>query len=215
MQNIGQSKWWSNSPMLRFGQLTNGYQFWRKVEDRRKKFQYCLNPNYPQKFLYLRAIQRHSRRTINPALQDNNVLLAESFTEYIYHVGNGKELRSTVNHGLTPGAVSLKTGRQAVFFTVVHPMVNQDGLRRNPMRLVTSKNRAIQKYLETLAEYGILVQFEARSTKRTAIFSNKIKRSYSPRHTACRVHWESDMHEDQGSALSEGKRHSKTACSQS
>ena len=43
-------------------------------------------------------------------------------------VGNGKELRSTVNHGLTPGAVSLKTSRQAVFFTVVHPMVNQDGL---------------------------------------------------------------------------------------
>ena len=51
------------------------------------------------------------------------------------------------------------------------------------MRLVTSKNRAIQKYLETLSEYSILVQLEARSTKRTAILSNKIKRSYSPRHT--------------------------------
>ena len=51
------------------------------------------------------------------------------------------------------------------------------------MRLVTSKNRAIQKYLETLSEYSILVQFEARSTKRTAILSNKIKRSYSPQHT--------------------------------
>ena len=34
-----------------------------------------------------------------------------------------------VNHGLIPGGVSLKTGRQAVFFTVVNPMVNQDGLR--------------------------------------------------------------------------------------
>ena len=177
----------------------------------KKRFQYCLNPNYPQKFLYLRAIQRHSRRTINPALQDN-VLLLEGFTAYIYHVGNGKELRSIVNHGLTPGRVSLKTGRQAVFFTVEHPMDDQGGLRGNPVRPVTSKSRAIQKYLETLAEYGILVQFEARSTKRTAIFSNKIKRSYSPRHTACRVHSKSDMHEDQGSALTEGKRHSKTAC---
>ena len=28
------------------------------------------------------------------------------FTEYIYHFGNGKELRSTVNHGLIPGGVS-------------------------------------------------------------------------------------------------------------
>ena len=46
------------------------------------------------------------------------------------------------------------------------------------MRLVTSKNRAIQKYLETLSEYSILVSFEARSTKRTAILSNKVKRSY-------------------------------------
>ena len=49
------------------------------------------------------------------------------------------------------------------------------------------------------------------STKRTAILSNKIKRSYSLRHTACRV-VKSDMHEDQGSALSQGKRDSKTAC---
>ena len=80
------------------------------------------------------------------------------------------------------------------------------------MRLVTSKNRATQKYLETLSRCSILVQFEARSTKRTANFSNKIKRCYSLRHTACRVHRESDMHEDQGSALSKGKRDSKTAC---
>ena len=56
------------------------------------------------------------------------------------------------------------------------------------MRLVSSKNRAMQKYFETIPEYSILVQFEARSTKRTAILSNKIKRSYSLRHTARRVH---------------------------
>ena len=42
------------------------------------------------------------------------------------------------------------------------------------MRLVTSKNRAIQKYLETISEYSILVQFEARPTKRTAIESNAV-----------------------------------------
>ena len=80
------------------------------------------------------------------------------------------------------------------------------------MRLVKGKNRAIQKYLETLSGNSILVQFEARSTKGTAILSNKIKCSYSLRHTACRVHWESEMHEDQGSALSKGKRDSKIAC---
>ena len=79
----------------------------------KKRFQYCLNPNHPYQFLYLRAIQGHSGSKINPALQDN-VLLPEGFTEYIYHVGNGKELRSIVNHGLIPGGVSLRMGRQAV-----------------------------------------------------------------------------------------------------
>ena len=43
--------------------------------------------------------------TINLALQDT-MLLPEGFTEFIYHVGNGKELRSIVNHGLIPGGVS-------------------------------------------------------------------------------------------------------------
>ena len=40
------------------------------------------------------------------------------------HVENGKELRSIVNHGLIPGGVSLRTGRQVVFFIVVNPMDN-------------------------------------------------------------------------------------------
>ena len=56
------------------------------------------------------------------------VLLPEDFTKYIHHVGNGKELWSIVNHGLIPGGVSLRMGRQPVFFTVVNPMDNQDGL---------------------------------------------------------------------------------------
>ena len=73
---------------------------------------------------------------------------------------NGKELRSIENHGLIPGGVGLRTGRQAVFFTFVNP--ESRWLRRNPMRFNTSKNRAIQKLLETLSEYSILVQYEAR-----------------------------------------------------
>ena len=79
-------------------------------------------------------------RKYNPALQDN-VLLPEGFTEYIYHVGNGKELRSMVNHGLIPGGVSLKTGGHAVFFTVVNPTDNQDGFGQTPKtRIAPYKN---------------------------------------------------------------------------
>ena len=101
------------------------------------------------------------------------------YREYLSrHVGNGKELRSIVNHGLIPGGVSLRTGRHAVIFTIVNPMDNQDGLGETPLRLVTSKNCAIQKFVETLSEYNILVQFEARSTKWTTISLDKISRNY-------------------------------------
>ena len=103
-------------------------------------------------------------------------------------------------------------GDKLYSFTVVNPMGNQDDFWESLCDFVTIKNRDIQKYLETLSGYSIFVQFEARSTKRTANLLDKIKRSYSLRHTACRVHWESDLHEDQGSALSKGKRDSKTAC---
>ena len=46
-----------------------------------------------------------------------------------YHVGNGKELRSIVHNGLVPVGFSTKTGRHAVFFTVVNPMDDEQGLR--------------------------------------------------------------------------------------
>ena len=114
--------------------LENGYQFCQKGGGQKKRFQYCLNPNYSQKLLFFGGIQGHSGSTINPALQDN-VLLPEGFTECIYHVGNGKELRSVVTHGLIPGGVSLKTGRHAEFFTVVNPMDNPEGLGETPCDL--------------------------------------------------------------------------------
>ena len=162
--------------------ITSGKR-WRTEE----KVPLLREPELFSEIPLLSSNPRTFGNTINPALHDN-VLLPEGFTEYIYHVGNGIELRPIVNHGLIPEGVSLKTGRHAVFCTVVNLMDNQDGLGETPMRLIKSKNRAIQKYLETLSRYSISVQFEARSTKRTANLSNKIKRSYSLRHTACMVH---------------------------
>ena len=76
----------------------------------KKRFQYCLTPNCPEKLLYIRAIQGHSGKAysgkarINPALQDN-VLLPKFFIKYICHVGNGKELKSIVHRELVPGGI--------------------------------------------------------------------------------------------------------------
>ena len=74
----------------------------------KKRFQYCLNPNSSNHLLNLRAIQGHSGgNALDPELQDN-VLLPEGFTEYIYHVGNASEMISMIRSGLIPGRRSLK-----------------------------------------------------------------------------------------------------------
>ena len=54
----------------------------------KERFQYCVNPNSSNQFLYLPAIQGHTgNNVVDPALHDN-VLFPKGFTEYIYHVGN-------------------------------------------------------------------------------------------------------------------------------
>ena len=89
-----------------------------KGDGQKKRFEYCLKPNCS-------AIQGHSGKAysgnarINPALQDN-LLLPKDY---------GKELRSTVRNGLVPGGFSTKTGRHALFFTVVNPMDDEQGSR--------------------------------------------------------------------------------------
>ena len=106
--------------------------FWQKVVD--ITLQHCLKPDEPERLLYLRATQGLSGRAhsvnapIDPVLQDN-VLLPMNFTRYVYRVGHGNELRSIVNYGLVPGGFSTKTGRYAVFFTVVDPMDDEQGSR--------------------------------------------------------------------------------------
>ena len=60
----------------------------------KERFQYCVNLDCPQKFLYLRAIQGHSGRKINLALQDN-VLLTDGF--YRVCISRRKRKRIEVN----------------------------------------------------------------------------------------------------------------------
>ena len=93
----------------------------------KKRFEYWLNSNYPHQFLHLRAIQGHLGSTINPALQDP-VLLPEGFTEFFF-LSRWKRKRIEVNREPRFDArrSHLRTGRQAVFFTIVNPMDNQDG----------------------------------------------------------------------------------------
>ena len=58
----------------------------------KKRFQYCVNPNSHNQFLYLRAIQGHSGSTINPALQDK-----KSVTRSFYRVYSSRRKPLTRN----------------------------------------------------------------------------------------------------------------------
>ena len=71
-----------------------------------------------------------------------------------------------MRNGLLPGGFSTKTGRYAVFFTVVDPMNDEQGLRR-PFALYHKQESRLTKILGSIFKIQFfLVQFTTRSTKR-------------------------------------------------
>ena len=83
-----------------------------------KRFQYCLKLDESERSCILEPIKviQHSgiKAPVDPVLQDN-VLLPMNFIKYVYHVGHGNELKSTVHNGLISGGFSTKT-----FFAICH-----------------------------------------------------------------------------------------------
>ena len=103
----------------------------------KKRFQYCTDSS-GQEILYLRALQGHSgRNPIDPSLQDN-VLIPDIFSDYIYHIGCAINLHSITNSGLIPGGQNLDKDRQTVFCTAVNPM---DKEYKDPQELDLTKPR--------------------------------------------------------------------------
>ena len=103
----------------------------------KKIFQYCTDSS-GQEILYHRALQGHSgRNPIDPSLQDN-VVIPDSFFEYIYHIGCVISLHSTTNSGLTLGGQNSNREIQTVFFSAVNPM---DKDHKDPQKLDLTKPR--------------------------------------------------------------------------
>ena len=167
----------------------------------KKRFQYCLNPNSSQHFLYFRAIQGHSGgNALDPELQDN-VPIPENFTKNIYHVRNVSAMYSIINKWT--GRKKSQKGKSISIFTALNLMDCDDSTVETPRDLTKPRITPYKKYLETSSKYGILVQFETRSRERIAILPNAVACNRPLQHTACNLHWQRGMHEDKGGAVSQ------------
>ena len=167
----------------------------------KKGFQYRLNHNSSKHFLYFRAIQGHSGgNLVDPELQDN-LLLPEDFTEYIYLIGEKSETHSIIRGWVDPRRKKSQQGLGIFVFHCSEHDGRRSKYRRNSMRLGQAKDRSIQKYLETSSKHSVLVQFKTRSEERIAILSNTITRNRSLHHTACDLHRESGVLQDEGGII--------------
>ena len=113
----------------------------------KKRFQYCVNPNSSNQFLYLRAVQGHSGdNVVDPALQDN-VLLPKGFTEYLYQVGDANESNSMIRNGLIPGGKKHQERKTSGLLHNSGPDGGRIWHGGNSMRSDETKDRAIQELL--------------------------------------------------------------------
>ena len=84
---------------LNIGLMMYGRARWHEAEATRKDFNIVLI-RQDKKFFRLRALQGHSgRNPIDPTLKDN-MLIPNTFFEYIYHIGCAVSLHSITNSGL-------------------------------------------------------------------------------------------------------------------
>ena len=151
---------------------------------KKKRFQYCLNPDSSNEILYFRAIQGHSRDNfVDPnyckTIDYYRMLSSSTSTT------SGTPTRCTplFQSGLIPREKSNRRDRQSVFFTAVNPIDIQPDQREVEYDLDKPQNRTVQTHLESSSQYSFLVQYKACSEKGIAILSNSIACKYSFRHT--------------------------------
>ena len=125
----------------------------------KKRYQYGTDSSGI--FLYLRALQGHSGRSlIYPTLQDN-VVIPSNFFQYIYHVGRAINLHSIINSGLTPGGQKKLSNRQTVFFLLVDPMdqnlQDPDTIDMNGPRHAQYMHKAWKRHLNAVYWVDIIM----------------------------------------------------------
>ena len=111
----------TNLSTLNVGLTKSGRAAWQETEATRKDFSIVLFHQDKKFFISeLFKVIQDGRNPIDPSLQDN-VLIPNSFFEYIYHIGCAINFHSITNSGLILGGQNLSQ-RQTVFFASVDPV---------------------------------------------------------------------------------------------
>ena len=122
---------------LNVGPMMCGREGWQEAEATKFFFNIVLIRE-DKKFFISVLFQGHSGRTlIDPSFQDN-VLIPNSFFEYIYHIGCAVSVHSITNSGLIAGGQNYSKERQTVFFTALNPMIKN---HKDPQEVDLSKPR--------------------------------------------------------------------------
>ena len=159
---------------------------------KQKRFQYCLNPYFMNKFLYFRAIEGHSgEHFVDPLLQDN-ILVPDDFAEYIYHVGNAYKMHFIIQTGLVPGTGGTDSQCSSLLWT--RRTFNLIEEKLSTIWINPESNRT-NKHGDFITRQ-FFVQFTACGEKGIAILSNSIARNHSFRHTTSDSYRQSGMHEN-------------------
>ena len=104
------------------------------------------------------------------------------------NVGHASEMNSIIRNGLIPGGRGLNRGKQSVFFTVVYPMEDDNGMGETPCNLTKRRIAPHKNTWKPFSKYCKLVQLKARSEERITILPNTVTCSRSQKHTARRLH---------------------------
>ena len=127
------------STTLRSGYLNIGYQNWQWEDERRKDSNIVWIQTPPINSCTFEQFKDVQEKVLLILHCKTNTLIPKGFTEHLYHVGNANDLNSFITNGFIPGRMSLKRGRQAVFFTTVNPMEDGYGLGETPCDLTKPK----------------------------------------------------------------------------
>ena len=160
----------------------------------KKRFQYCLNPNFSKHFFYFWAIQGHSGGTSRWTYIARQCI----FTKWLrrVHLPHRERSRHALHRAGRMGSrrkVSKGTGSQCF---------SQPWIRCTPIkiwkkfsRIWTTPELRCTKILESSAKYSILVQSEVFKEKDCSSII-PVARNRSFKHTTCELYWESGIQED-------------------